>query len=61
MERSIDGVLLNEALCIPCNGSEHSLSASDASGSRWVLSAFCDDKLEHASLNLPEEQSVSLG
>uniref|UniRef100_A0A8D2QSC4 Transmembrane protein 67 n=1 Tax=Zosterops lateralis melanops TaxID=1220523 RepID=A0A8D2QSC4_ZOSLA len=36
VERSIDGVLLAEALCLRCNGSEHSFSASDASGSRCV-------------------------
>ncbi|NXL56718.1 MKS3 protein, partial [Chordeiles acutipennis] len=36
VERSIDGVLLDEALCIHCNGSEQSFSASDASGNRCV-------------------------
>ncbi|XP_009901246.2 meckelin [Dryobates pubescens] len=36
VERSIDGMLLTEALCIACNGSEPSLSASDASGNRCV-------------------------
>ncbi|KAM6410763.1 meckelin isoform 2-T2 [Pluvialis apricaria] len=36
VERSIDGILLNEALCIHCNGSEQSFSASDAAGSRCV-------------------------
>ncbi|XP_074941492.1 meckelin isoform X2 [Phalacrocorax aristotelis] len=34
VERSIDGILLNEALCMHCNGSEPSFSASDASGNR---------------------------
>lgn len=51
-ERSMDGILLNEALCIHCNGSEQSFSASDASGSRWVLFAFCDDKFECVMLRL---------
>lgn len=37
VERSVDGVLLSEAKCIHCNGSEQSFSAPDASGSRWVL------------------------
>lgn len=46
VERSIDGILLNEALCMHCNGSEQSFSASDASGNRWVFSPFCDDKFE---------------
>ncbi|CAM9287044.1 unnamed protein product [Bubo scandiacus] len=36
VERAIDGILLNEALCIHCNGSEQSFSASDASGNRCV-------------------------
>ncbi|XP_059719660.1 meckelin isoform X2 [Haemorhous mexicanus] len=36
VERSVDGVLLDEALCIRCNGSEPSFSASDAPGSRCV-------------------------
>ncbi|NWH72691.1 MKS3 protein, partial [Piaya cayana] len=36
VERSIDGILLNEALCIHCNGSEPSFSASDMSGNRCV-------------------------
>ncbi|XP_030799328.1 meckelin isoform X3 [Camarhynchus parvulus] len=36
VERSVDGVLFDEALCIHCNGSEQSFSASDASGSRCV-------------------------
>uniref|UniRef100_A0A8C5T475 Transmembrane protein 67 n=1 Tax=Malurus cyaneus samueli TaxID=2593467 RepID=A0A8C5T475_9PASS len=36
VERSMDGILLNEALCIHCNGSEQSFSASDASGSRCI-------------------------
>ncbi|KFP71627.1 Meckelin, partial [Acanthisitta chloris] len=36
VERSVDGVLLTEALCIHCNGSEQSFSAPDASGSRCV-------------------------
>ncbi|KFV55789.1 Meckelin, partial [Tyto alba] len=36
VERTIDGILLNEALCIHCNGSEQSFSASDASGNRCV-------------------------
>ncbi|NXI58330.1 MKS3 protein, partial [Chloroceryle aenea] len=36
VERSLDGVLLNEASCILCNGSEQSFSASDASGHRCV-------------------------
>ncbi|NXP53510.1 MKS3 protein, partial [Heliornis fulica] len=36
VERSIDGVLLNEAMCIRCNGSEQSFSAPDASGNRCV-------------------------
>ncbi|XP_037984807.1 meckelin isoform X2 [Motacilla alba alba] len=36
VERSVDGVLLGEALCIHCNGSEQSFSASDASGSRCI-------------------------
>ncbi|KFP62289.1 Meckelin, partial [Cariama cristata] len=36
VERSMDGILLNEALCIRCNGSEQSFSASDASGNRCV-------------------------
>ncbi|KAM9387053.1 meckelin [Phaethornis superciliosus] len=36
VERSIDGILLNEALCIRCNGSEQSFSASDESGNRCV-------------------------
>ncbi|KFP15504.1 Meckelin, partial [Egretta garzetta] len=36
VERSIDGILLDEALCVHCNGSEQSFSASDASGNRCV-------------------------
>uniref|UniRef100_A0A8B9DI03 Transmembrane protein 67 n=2 Tax=Anser cygnoides TaxID=8845 RepID=A0A8B9DI03_ANSCY len=36
VERSVDGVLLNEALCIHCNGSEPSFSASDVLGNRCV-------------------------
>ncbi|XP_061852020.1 meckelin isoform X2 [Colius striatus] len=36
VERSVNGILLNEALCIRCNGSEQSFSASDASGNRCV-------------------------
>ncbi|NXW16104.1 MKS3 protein, partial [Circaetus pectoralis] len=36
VERRMDGILLNEALCIHCNGSEQSFSASDASGNRCV-------------------------
>ncbi|XP_037236867.1 meckelin isoform X1 [Falco biarmicus] len=36
VERSIDGILLNEALCVHCNGSEQSFSASDGSGNRCV-------------------------
>ncbi|XP_068789138.1 meckelin isoform X2 [Struthio camelus] len=36
VERSIDGVLLNEALCIQCNGSKQSFSASDALGNRCI-------------------------
>ncbi|KAM6281995.1 meckelin isoform 2-T2 [Porphyrio hochstetteri] len=36
VERSVDGVLLDEALCIRCNGSEQSFSAPDASGNRCV-------------------------
>ncbi|KAK4828231.1 hypothetical protein QYF61_024726 [Mycteria americana] len=36
VERSIHGILFNEALCIHCNGSEQSFSASDASGNRCV-------------------------
>ncbi|NXO00768.1 MKS3 protein, partial [Rhinopomastus cyanomelas] len=36
VERSMDGVLLNEALCVRCNGSEQSFSASDVTGSRCV-------------------------
>lgn len=34
VERGVDGVLLNEALCIVCNGSPQSFSASDVLGSR---------------------------
>lgn len=34
VERSVDGILLNEALCVVCNGSAESFSASDALGSR---------------------------
>ncbi|XP_042726107.1 meckelin [Lagopus leucura] len=36
VERSVDGILLNEALCVVCNGSAESFSASDALGSRCV-------------------------
>lgn len=36
VERSVDGVLLNEALCLHCNGSEPSFSASDVLGNRCV-------------------------
>ncbi|NXQ92803.1 MKS3 protein, partial [Sagittarius serpentarius] len=36
VERSRDGILLNKALCIHCNGSEQSFSASDAAGNRCV-------------------------
>ncbi|NWU61460.1 MKS3 protein, partial [Pterocles burchelli] len=36
VERSTDGILLNEALCVQCNGTEQSFSASDPSGSRCV-------------------------
>ncbi|NWQ74411.1 MKS3 protein, partial [Columbina picui] len=36
VERSVDGILLDEALCIRCNGSEQSFSASDSSGNRCV-------------------------
>ncbi|NXG61020.1 MKS3 protein, partial [Hemiprocne comata] len=36
VERSIDGILLNEALCIRCNDSEQSFSAADVSGNRCV-------------------------
>ncbi|XP_065686343.1 meckelin isoform X1 [Patagioenas fasciata] len=36
VERSVDGILLDEALCIHCNGSEQSFSASDSSGNRCV-------------------------
>ncbi|KAM6373257.1 LOW QUALITY PROTEIN: meckelin [Alca torda] len=46
VERSIDGILLNEALCILCNGSEQSFSASDASGNRCVR---CEQTFINAS------------
>ncbi|POI22918.1 hypothetical protein CIB84_013333 [Bambusicola thoracicus] len=36
VERSVDGILLNEALCIVCNGSAQSFSTSDVLGSRCV-------------------------
>uniref|UniRef100_A0A669P3D9 Transmembrane protein 67 n=1 Tax=Phasianus colchicus TaxID=9054 RepID=A0A669P3D9_PHACC len=36
VERSVDGILLNEARCIVCNGSAESFSASDVLGSRCV-------------------------
>ncbi|XP_075599833.1 meckelin [Balearica regulorum gibbericeps] len=36
VERSMDGILLNEALCIHCNGSEQAFSAPDVSGNRCV-------------------------
>lgn len=48
VERSVDGILLDEALCIHCNGSEQSFSASDSSGNRLMFLSFCDDKFEHA-------------
>ncbi|XP_063183264.1 meckelin isoform X2 [Chroicocephalus ridibundus] len=46
VERSIDGILLNEALCILCNGSEKSFSASDVSGNRCVR---CEQTFINAS------------
>ncbi|NXD06592.1 MKS3 protein, partial [Nothocercus nigrocapillus] len=46
VERSIDGILLNEALCIQCNGSEHSFSASDALGNRCIR---CEQTFINAS------------
>ncbi|XP_071410278.1 meckelin isoform X1 [Pithys albifrons albifrons] len=46
VERDIDGTLLSEALCIHCNGSEQSFSASDASGSRCVR---CEKTFIHVS------------
>uniref|UniRef100_A0A8C9FTB3 Transmembrane protein 67 n=1 Tax=Pavo cristatus TaxID=9049 RepID=A0A8C9FTB3_PAVCR len=36
VERSVDGILLNAALCVVCNGSAQSFSASDVLGSRCV-------------------------
>uniref|UniRef100_A0A8C3K581 Transmembrane protein 67 n=1 Tax=Calidris pygmaea TaxID=425635 RepID=A0A8C3K581_9CHAR len=46
VERSIEGVLLNEALCIHCNGSEQSFSASDSAGNRCVR---CEQTFINAS------------
>ncbi|NXJ86503.1 MKS3 protein, partial [Trogon melanurus] len=36
VERSVDGILLSEASCVRCNGSEQSFSSSDVSGNRCV-------------------------
>ncbi|NXY71476.1 MKS3 protein, partial [Glareola pratincola] len=46
VERSIDGILLNEALCVLCNGSEPSFSVSDASGNKCVR---CEQTFINAS------------
>uniref|UniRef100_A0A8B9IZV2 Transmembrane protein 67 n=1 Tax=Amazona collaria TaxID=241587 RepID=A0A8B9IZV2_9PSIT len=46
VERSIDGILLDEAFCLHCNGSEQSFSASDASGNRCVR---CEQTFINAS------------
>ncbi|KAM6318772.1 meckelin [Aegotheles albertisi] len=48
VERGINGVLLNEALCIHCNGSEQSFSASDVSGNRCVR---CEQTFINVSKN----------